>query len=124
MGFVLGKETLDGAIVAHEILHSIVSQKIPTMIVKLDMMKAYDRVDWNALNLVLSKFGFGKSWIKWIYTCISVDRFLVLINGSPCGLFSSSWGVRQGDPLSPFLFINMAKSFSRAIRSARSSGLW
>lgn len=110
--------------IEHEILHSIVSQKNSAMILKLDMMKAYDRVDWNALTLVLSKFGFGKSWIKWIYACISLARFLVLINGSPCGFFSSSQSVRQGDPLSPFLFIILAEAFSRAIRSVRSYGLW
>lgn len=94
------------------------------MILKLDMTKAYDRVDWCALCLVLSKLGFSKSWIKWVHSCISFARFSVLLNGSPCGFFSSYRGIRQGDPLSLFLFILLVEAFSWAIRAARSAGLW
>lgn len=60
-GFVLGRETTEGAIVAHEVLHSISTQRTPTMILKLDMMKAYDRVEWGALCAVLEKLGFSKA---------------------------------------------------------------
>ncbi|XP_059077157.1 uncharacterized protein LOC131876269 [Cryptomeria japonica] len=87
-------------------------------------MKAYDRVDWEALGLVLLKLGFSEAWVKWINACISSTRFLVLINGSPCGFYSSSRGLRQGDPLSPFLFIVLAESFSWAIKAAKLKGLW
>lgn len=94
------------------------------MILKLDMMKAYDRVEWNALKVVLSGLGFSLAWIKWIMSCISLTRFSVLVNGSPCGFFHSSRGLRQGDPLSPFLFILLAETLRWAIRAARVSGLW
>ncbi|XP_059064794.1 uncharacterized protein LOC131856862 [Cryptomeria japonica] len=123
-GFVPGRETTKGATVAHEILHSISQLSIPAMILKLDMMKAYDRVNWQALLTVLKKFGFGIKWLKWVQACISMARFSIILNGSPCGFFASSRGLRQGDPLLPFLFIILVEAFSRAISFARESGLW
>lgn len=86
-GFVPKGETKEGGIFAHEVLHSISVQKCPTMILKLDIMKAYNRVEWNALNVVLSRLGFSMAWIKWIKSCISSARFSILINGSPYGFF-------------------------------------
>lgn len=109
---------------AHEILHSISRLSILAMILKLDMMKAYDRVNWQALLSVLTKFGFGVKWVKWIQAFISTARFSIILNGSPCGFFASSGGLRQGDLLSPFLFIILAEAFSRAISCAKERGLW
>ncbi|XP_059075482.1 uncharacterized mitochondrial protein AtMg01250-like [Cryptomeria japonica] len=94
------------------------------MILKLDMLKAYDRANWQSLVAVLYHLGFSHCWIKWVFSCISSGRFSVLINGSPSRIFASSWGIRQGNPLSPFLFILLAKELSRAISNATSSGLW
>lgn len=123
-GFVPHRETPEGDIVAHEVLHSISTQKYLAMILKLDMMKAYDRVEWKALKIVLVRLGFSLAWIKWIMVCISLARFSVLINGSPYGFFHSSRGLRQGDPLSHFLFILLAKALSRAIGTAQENNLW
>ncbi|XP_059073808.1 uncharacterized protein LOC131874443 [Cryptomeria japonica] len=123
-GFVPGREALEGAIVSHDILHSISLQKTLAMILKLDLLKAYDWVDWHSLVSVLNHFGFSHSWVKWVFSCIYSTHFSVFLNGSPTGFFSSSEGVRKGDPLSPFLFILLAEALSRAISDARSSGLW
>lgn len=80
-GFVPGRETYEGALVAHEVLHSIASQNISTIIIKMDMMKACDRVDWSFLMQVLRKFGFHTKWCKWVLSCLSGAKFLVLVNG-------------------------------------------
>jgi hypothetical protein len=123
-GFVLGRETTEGAIIAHETLHSIKEHNISAFVVKLDMMKAYDKLNWFFLLLVLHQFGFSSRWCKWIKACISGAHFSILINGAPAGFFASSQGVRQGDPLSPFLFIIMAEALSRLINSFNQKGLW
>ena len=66
--------------------------------------------------------GFGEIWIKWIDWCISTVKFSVLINGSPSGFFQSTRGLRQGDPLSPYLFVIAMEVFSSMMRRAISRG--
>ena len=67
--------------------------------------KAYDTISWEFLLQVMGKMGFGDRWLNWIKWCISTASFSVLVNGSPAGFFPSSRGLRQGDPLSPYLFV-------------------
>ena len=88
----------------------------------MDIEKAYDHVNWKFLLAMLKKMGFGEKWIKWIEWCISTMKFLVLINGSPSGFFQSSRGLRQGDPLSPYLFVIAMEVFSCLLRRAISGG--
>ena len=93
------------------------------MICKLDIEKVYDNVNWEALLKLLKKMGFGEKWCSWIQTCISTVQFSVLVNGSPVDVFGSSRGLRQGDPLSPLLFLVMMKLFSRMVKSMEVVGL-
>lgn len=92
------------------------------MFMKLEIQKAYDMVDWRLLCKVLEAFGFLFQWINFIYQCISTTKISVLINGTPEGFFETSRGIRQGDPLSPFLYIIMAKAFGRALNQAHIEG--
>ena len=89
---------------------------------KLDLSKAYDRVDWLYLEGVLRKMGFAEKWIKWIMICVTTVRYQVKINGELSDYVIPTRGLRQGDPLSPFLFLFVAKGLTCIIQEAIASG--
>ena len=97
--------------------------KIPGVICKLDIEKAYDHVNWEALLDLLKRMGFGVRRCRWIRTCISTVQFLVLFNGSLADFFGSSRGLRQGDPLSPMLFLIMMEVLSKMMKRVERAGL-
>ena len=75
------------------------------MLCKLNIEKAYDHINWNFLLLVMQKMGFGEKWAGWISWCIFTATYSILINGLPTGFFHNTRGQRQGDTLSPYLFV-------------------
>lgn len=117
-GYVEGRKILDGIILTHEIIHSLKHSKQAGMILKIDLSKAFDKLSWSYIQEMLTTFGFSPTWTRWILSLISSNFFSILINGIPSHPFSPSRGIRQGDPLSPFLFVLMAEGLGRHVKQA------
>ncbi|XP_057755427.1 secreted RxLR effector protein 78-like [Arachis stenosperma] len=116
--FVKGRKIHDGALIACETVQWLKARKKSAAIIKLAFQKAYDRVKWSFVDIVLQKMGFDHIWRGWIKECVCSASMSVLINGSPTKPFKMERGLRQGDPLSPFLFVLVVDVLHRMIREA------
>lgn len=122
--FLAGRQILDGALILNEIVDELKSKKKPGFIFKADFSKAFDCVSWSYLDQILECMGFGNKWRSWISSCLKSASISILVNGSPTGTFSTTRGLRQGDPLSPFLFIIAAEGFNMLMKVASSLNLF
>lgn len=94
----------------------------PRACIKVDISKAYDSVDWEALRGTLEDFGFDNSAITLLMECVTSTSFSVLVDGCPTKPFAASRGLRQGDPLSPYLFTILMENFTRSVEEKVQEG--
>ena len=123
--FISGCLISDNVLAAYETLHTMhtgMRGKKGFMAVKLDMSKTYDKVEWGFLEAVMKQMGFGERWIALIMMCVRTVRYSILVNGNPCGIITPSRGIRQGGPISPYLFLLCAEALSAMITRANGDG--
>ena len=122
--FVPGRQILDNVILSHEFLHHLKNKRqgnAAFLALKLDMSKAYDRVEWRFLEAIMKKMGFCNKWINWIMSCIATVTYSFNINGEHRGFVTPKRGIRQGDPLSFYLFLLCSEGMSNVLKKAEAS---
>ncbi|GAU24838.1 hypothetical protein TSUD_157510 [Trifolium subterraneum] len=122
--FVRDKKIFDGILIANEVVDEARRAKKELMLFKEDFEKAYDSVDWGYLDAVMGRMSFPSLWRKWIKECVCTATASVLVNGSPTDEFPLERGLKQGDPLSPFLFLLAAERLNVLMEAMEAHNLF
>lgn len=124
--FVEGRLLTDNALVAFELNHYIRRKRQGANGVvgfKIDVSKAYDRLEWHFLESMMVKFGFSEIWRERVMACITTVKYSFIKDGEIFGDVQPQRGIRQGDPISPYLYILCAEGLSAMLRRHEEMGL-
>ena len=116
--FIKERGLLDSILVANEVVEEYRAKNKRLAIIKVDYEKAYDSVSWEFLYYMMVRLGFCARWIGWIKECLESSTVSILVNGSPTKEFCPKKGLRQGDPMAPFLFLIVAEGLAGMVRQA------
>ena len=108
--------------VIQEGIHTIHSKSLKYVVLKINLSKPYDRVDWTYLRILLSKMGFVVPFITWVMSILIYVSFALLTNGVASSFFRSRCGLKKGFPLAPLLFLIVVEGLCRAFLSAKECG--
>uniref|UniRef100_A0A2N9FNM3 Reverse transcriptase domain-containing protein n=1 Tax=Fagus sylvatica TaxID=28930 RepID=A0A2N9FNM3_FAGSY len=115
--FIKGRSISENILLAHELVRNYHSSRGSSRCaIKADLRKAYDSVDWNFILMCLLAAGCPPKFVNWIKECITNSRFTISLNGSLVGYFPGGKGLRQGDPISPYLFVIAMEGFTRLLK--------
>jgi hypothetical protein len=113
---VEGRKIIDRIILTNELIHSLHYSKNLGILIKLDLSKSFDILNWNYILIIMAAFGFNEIWIQWIHSLLSMALFSMLVNGFPSPTFSPFICICNGYPLWSFLFILMVEGLGRTIK--------
>jgi hypothetical protein len=116
-GFLKGRSISESFIFAAELVQCCHKRKVPALAIKLDFAKAFDTVHWEGLQTILQARGFNELWRYWIKDILQSSKSAVLVNGCPGPWVTCKRGLRQGNPLSPYLFLLVAETLQQLIKS-------
>ena len=112
----------DASLLAHEMVKDFNNPMGSRLCLKVDLQKAFDTVNRKFVYFMFHCMRFSHKWINWIRECLASPSFSIMLNGSPNGYFKSTRGIRQRDPVSPFLFILVMEFWSITMEIAHISG--
>ena len=122
--FLKGRHLVDGVLVVNEVVDLAKKSKRECLILKVDFEKAYGSVDWGFLEYTTRRVGLCDKWVRWMKTCVFRGNMSILVNRCPTEEICVKRGLKQGDPLAPFLFLLVAEGFSGLMTNAVNRNLF